>query len=41
MMEKLNSEETDQFSVTVEDLPSGDYKLKARVTDECQNEKLL
>ncbi len=36
--DELNSEETDQVEITVEDLPTGDYVLKVRTTDECQNE---
>jgi len=34
----LNSETEDAFDITVEGLSDGDYKLKVRVTDDCQNE---
>ena len=34
----LNSETEDNFDISVEGLGDGDYKLKARVTDDCQNE---
>ncbi len=32
------TDESAQFTINVDDLGSGDYKLKVRVTDECQNE---
>ncbi len=35
---ELNSETEDNFSLTVEGLGDGDYKLKVRGVDECQNE---
>ena len=34
----LNSETEDAFDISVEGLEDGDYKLKVRVTDDCQNE---
>jgi hypothetical protein len=34
----LNSETEDAIDITVEGLADGDYKLKVRVTDDCQNE---
>jgi hypothetical protein len=34
----LNSETEDNFDISVKELSDGDYKLKVRVTDDCQNE---